>query len=219
MAFMPGCRSQKQDPVRADGPGAAQCRITDATSSADSRATFTPWTGTAEALTTEVPAAERSGQGAGEQAPEGARGRPSRALSQGRKRPEAGSRPPGPGPPLRFCSKVSGDTTGNRAASAGRPGRSRSAAPPRGCSWPPALRPGWAARGEPRATAALHGRGTGVREQPLAAGWKMQGRSPQPSMELNSECVAKRGDGSEQEGALHWQRATPEHPPHGHPER
>uniref|UniRef100_A0A8C3JQM5 TPO protein n=1 Tax=Calidris pygmaea TaxID=425635 RepID=A0A8C3JQM5_9CHAR len=51
-------------------------------------------------------------------APEGAQGRPSRSRSQGRKRPEAGSRPPGPGPLLRFRSKVSGDTTGNRAASA-----------------------------------------------------------------------------------------------------
>lgn len=34
----------------------------------------------------------------------------------------------------------------------------------------------------------------------------MQGRSPQLSMELNSECVAKRGDGSEQDKALRWQQ-------------
>lgn len=39
----------------------------------------------------------------------------------------------------------------------------------------------------------------------------MQGRSPQLSMELNSECVAKRGDGSEQERALRWQPAPRPH--------
>lgn len=183
-------------------------RVIHAISSAGTRATFTPRTGTAKAWTTEVPAAQRSGQG--------------QVSSLGTPFPcpepreeAAGGRKPFPRARGPAVILLEGQQRHNRKSrclgwAAGREPESRTV-PSRGCSWPPSplFRLG-SSRGA-RATAALHGRGTGAGEQPVAPGWKMQGRSPQLSMELNSECVVDRGDGSEQEGAAHWQQAPCPH--------
>ena len=57
----------QHDPVRTDDPRAAQHRITNTISSAGTKATFSPWPGTAETLAADIATAKRSGRGAGEQ--------------------------------------------------------------------------------------------------------------------------------------------------------
>lgn len=196
MAFIPGCHSQELDFIRADVPGVVQCRITDSIPSADTRATLHSRTGTAEALTTEVLAAECSGLGAGEQprrAPRDALPVP-RAKGGSGRRQEAFPRARGP------CCDFAGRSAATQqeivlprlGGQAGGAEPRRAVPGPLPASGSPSRLGG--SRGT-RATAALHGRATGAREQPPAPGWKMQGRSPQPSMELNSECVAKGGTG------------------------
>lgn len=194
-AFIPGCHSQEQHLIRADVPRVVQCRVTDAIPSAGTRATLYPWAGRAEAPSTEVLAAERSGLGAGEQPPRA----PRDAFPVPRAKGGSGRRqetfPRARGPCCDFAGRSAATQQeivlprlGGRAGAA----EPRRAVPgPLPAAGPPSRLGG--SRGT-RATTALHGRGTGAREQPRAPGWKMQGRSPQPSMELNSECVAKRGD-------------------------
>lgn len=142
-----------------------------------------------------MPAAERSGLGAGEQprrAPGDALPVP-RAKGGSGRRQEAFPRARAP-----CCDFAGRSAATQQEIVLPRLGGQAGGAEPRRAVpglLPASGPPSWlgGSRGT-RANTALHGRGTGDREQPLAPGWKMRGRNPQPSMELNSECVAKRGD-------------------------
>lgn len=136
-------------PTWADVPlGHHAKRATATISPAGTRATFVPRTGRAEAPNPAIPARCAQAQGRGQVTEP--RGRPGTPFPVPEPREEtAGGRKPSTGPPERFYSKVSSDTTGNHSASARRPGRravpcraARGVLPAPGPSVP-------AARGEP----------------------------------------------------------------------